>query len=110
MVVNYTYPFDWNVTNVTSFSGMLRYANFITNDMLGIFIVMIVFFVTAISLKDYETEKALAVAGLLSSIVCIFLFFIQVLAVLTFVIMLIICVLASIGFYAYQRVYPQKPA
>jgi len=109
-MANFTYPFEWGVTNVTSFSGMLRYANHVTDNMLGIFIVMIVFFVTAISLKDYETEKAVSVAGVLSSVVCIFLFFQQVITTLMFVVMLTLTLLSSVGFYIYGRVYPQKPA
>lgn len=110
MAVNFTMPFDWNVTNVTSFSGMARYANYIIDGSLGIFIVIIVFFVTAISLKDYETEKAVGVAGLLSSLVCIMLFFMEMLPILAFVVMLVLCILATMGFYIYGRVYPQKPA
>ena len=109
-MANFTMPFDWNVTNVTSFSGMTRYANYVTEDMLGAFIVMIIFFVTVISLKDYETEKAVGVASFLSVIVSGFLMYMRVLKVWYGAIMVIVCVLAALGFYFYGRVYPQKPA
>lgn len=109
-MANFTMPFDWNVTNVTSFSGMARYANYVTNDMLGMFIVMIVFFVTVISLKDYETEKAVGVASILSIVVCGFLMYMHMLKILVGIFMVIAAILAMIGFYVYGRVYPQKPA
>lgn len=58
-------------TNITSWYGIFDYANTITNEYLGLLILMAFFVVIFISLKIYTTERAFVTASFLTMLIAI---------------------------------------
>jgi len=71
------YPLQ-NITNPIEF---LQWTNQLTGYYFGPMVVLGFFFVTFISLKKYESEKAFATASFLSAILCFLLFLINLTSV-----------------------------
>ena len=66
------------ITKPTSILSPLNYANTLTNQWFGSFIVLFVFMVTFIGLKSYRSESALLVASVVTFIVTTLLIPLQI--------------------------------
>lgn len=62
-----------DITAPTSILSPLTYANSITNQWFGIFIVIFIFMVSFIGLKSYRTESALLTASVITFICTVLL-------------------------------------
>jgi hypothetical protein len=72
-------PQPYNMTNVTDANNLLDIVTAtsgLVDDMLGVFILVLVWVVTFISLKNYYTSAAIVTAGFLTMISSIMLFII----------------------------------
>ena len=59
--------------NITNMTGMLTYANDVTNDYFGVMIPFGIFLVSFIAMNNYPTEKSLLASGFISTVLSILL-------------------------------------
>jgi hypothetical protein len=85
----YYYP-----SNVTSFFGMIQYVNDISEGWFGGLLLATLFFITFIAMKNYPTERALAVACFVTLLSSFFLWMLQMIAQTWFILIAIACGLA----------------
>ena len=71
MTVNYTMP-----TNITSITDWMQWGNVITGNWYGIVLIVMIFVITYISLKDYPNKRAFAAAAFITGITTVLLRFI----------------------------------
>ena len=88
------YPGDF--TNVSNFTSTLQYANYASGGSLGSLICLGLFIIVFISLKNYSTQKALPAASFITSIVCIFMFILNMITYYVLMIFVFLTVVSSI--------------
>jgi hypothetical protein len=81
-----------DITAPTSIISPLEYANVITGQWFGGFIVLFIFMVTFICLKRYKTESALLVAGVITFICVTLMIPLQIVSPIVFGIPIVIII------------------
>jgi hypothetical protein len=69
MTANYTFP-----ENISRVGEFLRWENSVTNNWMGNVLVLVVFVVFFIAMKNYPTKSALAMSSFISMIISVFLY------------------------------------
>jgi hypothetical protein len=83
-------------TNVTGLLPLFQHANNLVDGMLGMFIVIIVFFLTFISNKQYTWERAFAFSSFITFIVALFLRFMNMINDVVFFTVIALLIIAIV--------------
>jgi hypothetical protein len=86
-----TYPMP---ENITGFGGFMSYANTVTGDWFAKVILLTFFFVVFISMKQYKTRQAFAVASWSCMIISVFM---RMLGLMSDIWMFVFIILTGIG-------------
>lgn len=73
---NWTFP----IPNVTGYVDLFKYGNEITNNMLGLGILLIIFMVSFVASKSLPTEKAFSIACFTTTMASYFLAIMQLIS------------------------------
>jgi len=66
MTANFSYP-----TNATKMYQIFQYSNTVTNEWFGAVILIMLFVIIFITLKDYKTNRAFATASFITAVVAV---------------------------------------
>lgn len=91
-MVEYYYP----MPTATDFLGLFKYANTVTGNIFGLWMVFAFYFIVFISLKNYPTEKAFASANFTTAV---FSYFLSVVGLIPLYVVLIPTVLSVVSLF-----------